>query len=174
MHNENSQIFFSILKFIKVLFTLAKIKHNINVLDNHYQSSNVKNILKFLIKSSIDLINNKLDYLINNENDLFTYNLDKKIFMINFFAKKNKTMSFYITTPIYYVNDVPHIGHAYTLLLLVIFLIDFINSKVKMSFFLTGTDEHGQKVEKASNYAQNKDTQIFVDKMSQNFHKFNP
>ena len=37
---------------------------------------------------TIDTIHNKLDYLINNENDLFTFNLDKKIFMINFFAIK--------------------------------------------------------------------------------------
>ena len=83
--NEKLQIFLSILKFI--LFTLAKVKHNINILDN-YLSSNVKDILKVSDKMSIDLINKKLEYLINNENDLFTYNLDKKIFMINFFAEK--------------------------------------------------------------------------------------
>ena len=83
--NDKLQIFFSILKFI--LFTLAKIKHNINILE-YYQSSEVKNILNISDKISIDLINNKLQYLINNENDLFTYNLDKKIFMINFFAEK--------------------------------------------------------------------------------------
>ena len=83
--NEKLQTFFSILKFI--LFTLAKIKHNINVLD-HYQSSNIKNIVKVSDNISLDLINKKLDYLINNENDLFIYNLDKKIFMINFFAEK--------------------------------------------------------------------------------------
>ena len=83
--NDKMQVFFSILKFI--LFTLAKVKHNINILE-HYLSSNVKNILKVSDNVSIDLINKKLEYLINNENDLFTYNLDKKIFMINFFAEK--------------------------------------------------------------------------------------
>ena len=83
--NEKSQIFLSTLKFI--LFILAKIKNRINILD-HYESSNVKNILNFSDKVTIDIINKKLEYLINNENDLFTYNLDKKIFMINFFAEK--------------------------------------------------------------------------------------
>lgn len=57
---------------------------------------------------------------------------------------------FYVTTPIYYVNDVPHIGHAYTTL-----ACDVI-SRYKRSrgfdvYFLTGTDEHGQKVEAAAN-----------------------
>jgi len=56
---------------------------------------------------------------------------------------------FYVTTPIYYVNDVPHIGHAYTTL-----ACDVI-SRYKRSrgfdvYFLTGTDEHGQKVEAAA------------------------
>ncbi len=62
--------------------------------------------------------------------------------------KKSKT-TFYITTPIYYVNDVPHIGHAYTTI-----IADAISRFKKLSgndvFFLTGTDEHGQKVEKAA------------------------
>ena len=83
--NDKLQVFLSIIKFI--LFTLAKLKHNINILE-HYQSSNVQNILNVSNEVSIELINNKLEYLINNENDLFTYNLDKKIFMINFFAEK--------------------------------------------------------------------------------------
>jgi methionyl-tRNA synthetase len=57
--------------------------------------------------------------------------------------------AFYITTPIYYVNDVPHIGHAYTTI-----IADALSRFKKLSgkevFFLTGTDEHGQKVEKAA------------------------
>jgi methionyl-tRNA synthetase len=74
---------------------------------------------------------------------------------------------FYITTPIYYVNDKPHIGHAYT----------NIASDVIARFkrldgydvkFLTGTDEHGQKVEKsAQKYSIQ--TQEYVDKIAQNF-----
>ena len=55
----------------------------------------------------------------------------------------------YITTPIYYVNDVPHIGHSYTTI-----LADILSRYYRMTnhevFFLTGTDEHGQKIEKAA------------------------
>jgi len=56
---------------------------------------------------------------------------------------------FYITTPIYYVNDVPHIGHAYTTIAADI-LARYNRLQGKRVFFLTGTDEHGQKVEKAA------------------------
>jgi len=57
--------------------------------------------------------------------------------------------SFYITTPIYYVNDVPHIGHAYTTIAADI-LARYKRLEGYQVFFLTGTDEHGQKVEKAA------------------------
>lgn len=57
--------------------------------------------------------------------------------------------AFYITTPIYYVNDVPHIGHAYTTVAADI-LARFKRLEGYRTFFLTGTDEHGQKVEKAA------------------------
>ena len=53
---------------------------------------------------------------------------------------------FYITTPIYYVNDVPHIGHAYTTLACDV-MARFKRLDDFEVFFLTGTDEHGQKVE---------------------------
>jgi methionyl-tRNA synthetase len=56
---------------------------------------------------------------------------------------------FYITTPIYYVNDVPHIGHAYTTIAADT-LARYHRLKGDPVFFLTGTDEHGQKVEKAA------------------------
>jgi len=63
-------------------------------------------------------------------------------------AKRSKK-AFYITTPIYYVNDAPHIGHTYTTI-----IADVLNRFQKLTgnkaFFLTGTDEHGQKVEKAA------------------------
>jgi methionyl-tRNA synthetase len=55
----------------------------------------------------------------------------------------------YVTTPIYYVNDIPHIGHAYTTIAADI-LARFSRFEGKEVFFLTGTDEHGQKVEKAA------------------------
>jgi len=64
-------------------------------------------------------------------------------------VEENSRQSFTITTPIYYVNDIPHIGHAYTTI-----IADAISRFKKQAgfdvFFLTGTDEHGQKVEKAA------------------------
>ncbi len=56
---------------------------------------------------------------------------------------------FYVTTPIYYVNGKPHIGHAYTTILADI-LARYHRSLGHTTFFLTGTDEHGQKVQKAA------------------------
>ncbi|MDO8425950.1 MAG: methionine--tRNA ligase [Deltaproteobacteria bacterium] len=60
--------------------------------------------------------------------------------------------TFYITTPIYYVNDVPHIGHAYTTVAADV-LARYKRLKGYKVLFLTGTDEHGQKVEKAAETA---------------------
>ncbi|HEK85019.1 MAG: methionine--tRNA ligase [Candidatus Saccharicenans sp.] len=57
--------------------------------------------------------------------------------------------TFYVTTPIYYVNDVPHIGHAYTTIIADA-LARYQRLKGKKVFFLTGTDEHGQKIEKTA------------------------
>lgn len=56
---------------------------------------------------------------------------------------------FYITTPIYYVNDVPHIGHAYTTIAADV-LARYQRLKGYDVFFLTGTDEHGKKIERAA------------------------
>lgn len=58
-------------------------------------------------------------------------------------------MTFYITTPIYYVNDVPHLGHAYTTICADAFA-RFHRMRGERTRFLTGTDEHGQKVEEAA------------------------
>ena len=74
---------------------------------------------------------------------------------------------YYVTTPIYYVNDVPHIGHAYTTLACDV-LARFMRLDGRNVRFLTGTDEHGQKVEKAAAMA-GMDPQAFTDRMSQNF-----
>lgn len=57
--------------------------------------------------------------------------------------------SFYITTPIYYVNDVPHIGHAYTTVAADV-LARYWRLRGRAVFFLTGLDEHGQKVQQAA------------------------
>ncbi len=74
---------------------------------------------------------------------------------------------FYVTTPIYYVNDVPHIGHAYTTVAADI-LARYNRLKGKDVFFLTGTDEHGQKVEKAAK-ERGKTSQEHADLMVGNF-----
>ncbi len=60
--------------------------------------------------------------------------------------------TFYVTTPIYYVNDVPHIGHAYTTVAADV-LARYKRQRGFRVLFLTGTDEHGQKVEKAAEAA---------------------
>jgi methionyl-tRNA synthetase len=74
---------------------------------------------------------------------------------------------FYITTPIYYVNARPHIGHAYTTI-----ACDAIARRQRMlgadTFFLTGTDEHGQKIERAAQ-AAGKTPQQFTDEVSAQF-----
>jgi methionyl-tRNA synthetase len=75
--------------------------------------------------------------------------------------------TYYLTTPIYYVNDAPHIGHAYTTLACDV-LARFKRLDGYRVHFLTGTDEHGQKVEKAAAQA-GMDPQAFTDKVSQNF-----
>ena len=59
---------------------------------------------------------------------------------------------FYVTTPIYYVNDKPHIGHAYTTVLADV-LTRYHRLAGDPSYFLTGTDEHGQKVQRAAEKA---------------------
>lgn len=56
---------------------------------------------------------------------------------------------FYVTTPIYYVNDEPHLGHAYTTILADV-LARYARLRGRETFFLTGTDEHGQKVQNAA------------------------
>jgi methionyl-tRNA synthetase len=77
------------------------------------------------------------------------------------------TKRFYITTPIYYVNGAPHIGHAYTSI-----ATDVLARWKRLDgfdvFFLTGTDEHGQKVEQAA-AAAGLDPQSFTDRMSADF-----
>src|SRR5450631_2638688 len=75
--------------------------------------------------------------------------------------------TFYITTPIYYVNARPHIGHAYTTI-----ACDVIARRQRMlgfdTYFLTGTDEHGQKIERAAQ-AAGKTPQQFADEVSAEF-----
>jgi len=80
---------------------------------------------------------------------------------------QDRKLSKYITTPIYYVNGEAHIGHAYTT-----FIADTLaryeRLKGEDTFFLTGTDEHGQKIEESA-AKNNKPTQQFADEISATF-----
>ncbi len=75
--------------------------------------------------------------------------------------------TFYVTTPIYYVNSEPHVGSAYTTLyadlLARFYRLDNYNTK-----FLTGTDEHGQKIEQSAKKLD-EEPQVFVDNISKKF-----
>ena len=73
------------------------------------------------------------------------------------------TKSFYLTTPIYYVNDAPHIGHAYTTVAGDV-LTRWHRQKGESVWFLTGTDEHGQKVMRIAEQ-NNVAPQVWVDKL---------
>ena len=77
---------------------------------------------------------------------------------------KNK---FYITTPIYYANAAPHIGHAYTTVAADV-LTRFYKSQGEDVFFLTGMDEHGMKIQKAAE-VQGKEPQEFVNGVAEIF-----
>jgi len=75
--------------------------------------------------------------------------------------------TYYLTTPIYYVNDIPHIGHAYTTI-----IADTIARYSRLkgidTFFLTGTDEHGQKIEEAAKL-RGKTPKEYADEISSKF-----
>jgi len=76
---------------------------------------------------------------------------------------------FYITTSIYYVNDVPHIGHAYTTIAADV-MARYHRLLGEPVFFLTGTDEHGQKVEKAA-LEKGRSPKEHADLLSMNFKR---
>ncbi|MBZ8184361.1 methionine--tRNA ligase [Campylobacter jejuni] len=75
----------------------------------------------------------------------------------------------YVTTPIYYVNDVPHLGHAYTTIIADT-LARFYRLQGHETRFLTGTDEHGQKIEEAAKL-RNSTPQEYADNISFEFKK---
>ncbi|EJG3291625.1 methionine--tRNA ligase [Campylobacter coli] len=75
----------------------------------------------------------------------------------------------YITTPIYYVNDVPHLGHAYTTIIADT-LARFYRLQGHETRLLTGTDEHGQKIEQAAKI-RNSTPKEYADKISSEFKK---
>ncbi len=80
--------------------------------------------------------------------------------------------SFYVTTPIYYVNARPHLGHAYTTI-----AADVVNRFNQMrkaeTYFLTGTDEHGDKIVEAAE-KENTTPRVYVDKISKLFRELWP
>jgi methionyl-tRNA synthetase len=76
---------------------------------------------------------------------------------------------FYITTPIYYVNGAPHFAHAYTTVACDV-LARFMRLDGRRVMFLTGTDEHGQKVEQSAR-AAGVDPQTFCDRVSAEFRE---
>ena len=79
--------------------------------------------------------------------------------------------SFYLTTPIYYVNDAPHIGHAYTTVAGDV-LTRWHRQRGESVWFLTGTDEHGQKVMRTAD-ANGVPPQKWVDQLVENAWKPN-
>ncbi|PZO82306.1 MAG: methionine--tRNA ligase [Micavibrio aeruginosavorus] len=80
--------------------------------------------------------------------------------------------TFYITTPIYYVNDKPHLGHAYTTIACDV-MARFKRLDGFDTYFLTGTDEHGQKVQQAAE-AKGIEPQAFTDEVSLTFRNLWP
>ena len=82
------------------------------------------------------------------------------------------TKRFYVTTPIYYVNGSPHIGHAYTTIV-ADSLTRYHRLRGEQSRFLTGTDEHGQKIEREAAKA-GVDPRAFVDDVSGRFRELWP
>ncbi|HUR36581.1 MAG TPA: methionine--tRNA ligase [Terriglobales bacterium] len=81
----------------------------------------------------------------------------------------DSAMKFYITTPIYYVNSRAHVGHAYTTI-----ACDAVARRQRMlgvdTYFLTGTDEHGQKIERSA-AAAGKSPKAFADEVSGDFRR---
>ena len=82
------------------------------------------------------------------------------------------TGRFYITTPIYYVNAAPHLGHAYTTIVADVMNRFFLLSGSE-AFFLTGTDEHGDKIVAAAQEAE-QTPKAYVDRISQLFRSLWP
>lgn len=76
-------------------------------------------------------------------------------------------MSRYLTTPLYYVNARPHLGHSYTTILADVVKRHYVQRAEKVTF-LTGTDEHGEKIEQAAK-AQGKSPKAFTDEISAEF-----
>jgi methionyl-tRNA synthetase len=84
----------------------------------------------------------------------------------------SSTSSYYVTTPIYYPNSTPHLGHAYTTIAADV-ITRFQRLSGRDSFLLTGTDEHGSKIAEAAAEA-GEEPQAFTDRISQRFRDLLP
>ena len=78
--------------------------------------------------------------------------------------------TFYITTPLYYVNDVPHVGHAYATIGADV-LARFMRASGRKVFLMTGTDEHGQKIAKAAVEKGYADPKALADEVAPRFNE---
>jgi len=121
-----------------------------------------------LLLSSIGRKCNAFSFVPKHFNSIPQQHTTKSTFLRSSSTNSNgETSPYYITTPIYYVNDKPHIGHAYTSI-----ACDVLARYKRLSnnkvFFVSGTDEHGQKVEQSAN-AKGVSPQEFVDTVSVNF-----
>lgn len=87
-------------------------------------------------------------------------------------SKQNKKNKYYITTPIYYINDRPHLGHAYSSVIADT-LARYNKNLGKEVFFLTGTDEHGRKIAQAAQ-KDGLPPEEFADKNSAYFKEILP
>ncbi len=77
--------------------------------------------------------------------------------------------TFYVTTPIYYVNDIPHVGNAYTTIVADV-VARYNRLKGRETFFLTGVDENATKVAEAA-AEKGAATKDYVDKMAEQFRE---
>jgi methionyl-tRNA synthetase len=78
--------------------------------------------------------------------------------------------TFYITTPLYYVNDVPHVGHAYATIGADV-LARYMRAQGRKVFLMTGTDEHGQKIAKAAAEKGHASPQALADEVAPRFNE---
>ena len=81
----------------------------------------------------------------------------------------NSPAAFYITTPIYYVNAEPHIGHAYSTIVADV-IARFYRLENHDTYFLTGTDEHGDKIVEAAEKS-GETVKAYVDRISRSFRE---
>lgn len=152
--------------FLKMLLIFTSLFRETSsfAFNRHYHNSVIHNTYK-RAATIAQLLHH---HTVKSRSRLFSTSTIKNENSIDSNSESNRD-SFYITTPIYYVNGQPHLGHAYTSIASdVIARYQRYNSK--QVFFLTGTDEHGQKVEQSA-LAANQSPLEFADTVSASFQK---